>query len=73
MSKINTASCSKIIFLFNQQVNRAEQLERLHFTESTEALVIFQQAMFLLLFTVFIKEQNLSQLIRKYQKFLPQS
>lgn len=41
MSKINTASCSKIIFLLNQQVNCAEQLERFKFTESTEALAVF--------------------------------
>lgn len=41
VSKPNTASFSKMIFLLNQEVNCAKQLERFNFTESTEALVVF--------------------------------
>lgn len=35
------SSSSKIIFLLNQQVNCAEQLERFNFTKPAEALVVF--------------------------------
>lgn len=48
-----------IFFVLNQQVNCAEQLERFCFTEATEALIVFENAVVLLLFIVFVEEQKL--------------